>query len=123
MKSDILNELSIILLAWVAIIGACNRATFIEQRPENPQHESARFRSVKFCDVGECAQCDPTGKSEVLPQCPEDSGWLCCSDDLAICTEGSGTGSCPFNEIDLWCDYYEVSDDGSVECFDEWGQG
>jgi len=78
-------------------------------------------KSVYLCDYIDCPVCDPEGTDPTLPPCPTDSGFLCCNDELTICGPGLGNGSCP--GIDMWCDYYETSDDGFSECWDDFGQG
>jgi hypothetical protein len=76
---------------------------------------------VKLCDVKDCPVCEVVDLDPRIPECPTDSGWLCCNNELTVCGPGSGDGSCP--GIDYWCDYYETDESGFSVCWDEWGQG
>ena len=86
-----------------------------------PGTGEAPKEKMHLCDYKDCPVCEVEDLDPRIPECPTDSGWLCCNDELTVCGPGSGDGSCP--GIDYWCDYYETDESGFSECWDEWGQG
>lgn len=78
---------------------------------------------LPLCEVMDCPVCEVVDSSPTIPECPTDTGWLCCDDALFVCVPGDADNDGSCGGMYYYCEYYEVNPDGSALCFDEFGQG